>query len=114
MGDWPSIACSGINDLEKTHGMGEVLKRLGGHADQADLDMIRKEAKATDVGNPFFNETYVRWLYRVASLEYALCHQDNRYIAKSTVSNRSYNLLEHSGTAMFAYDIDLVREAIGA
>jgi len=75
---------------------------------------IRRGVGAQTFGVPYFNETYVRWFYRVIALEHNLCFKDQRYQVRSMTTNRSYNTLEHSSTSDLARDIDLLRAAIGA
>jgi pimeloyl-ACP methyl ester carboxylesterase len=114
---WPVVKCNGIDEVQAKSGIEEVLKRLDGNPDNNTWAMIQKIRSGPDsqtFGVPFFNETYVRWFYRVVALEHNICFHDQRYQMRSPVTNRSYNLLERMSTAELAYDIELVRGAIGA
>mmetsp|Transcript_66399 Transcript_66399/g.130891 ORF Transcript_66399/g.130891 Transcript_66399/m.130891 type:complete len:625 (+) Transcript_66399:85-1959(+) len=114
---WPEVDCTGINDLINKEGIEAAIKRLDGDEDDATkqdmLDAIRSGPDAQKFGFALHNETYVRWLYRIAALESNLCFHDPKYLV-SSAKNRSYNILEHTSTVDLAYDIELVREAIGA
>lgn len=114
---WPFVQCSGINDLKAKSGIKEVLARLDGNPDETTWPLIEEIMNGPGprtFGVPFFNETYVRWLYRVMALEHNLCFHDNRYQLRSPTTKRNYNLLLHSSTADLARDIEIFRRAIGA
>lgn len=114
---WPSVACSGIQNLVKDSGVQEVLRRLDGKPDMSSVPMLQEILEGPGpqtFGVPFFNETYVRWFYRLIALEHNLCFHDKKYQVRSPITNRSYNTLQHSSTADLAYDIELFRVAIGA
>lgn len=113
---WPTVKCNGIDKLEQEKGTEEVLKRLDGGSDTtwAMIQSVRKGPDAQTFGVPFFNETYVRWAYRVMALEHNLCFEDEQFKLYSPVTNRSYNTLNHLGTDDLAQDIEIVRTAIGA
>jgi len=67
----------------------------------------------TNEGIMAFNETYVRWFYRLLKLEHSLCYTAPRYKLTSP-SGREYNVLRFGGTIDLAQDIDQFRRAIGA
>lgn len=59
------------------------------------------------------NESFVRWYYRLVRLEHSLCFEAPRYKIQAP-NGRMYNTLQFAGTIDLAYDIDLLRQAIGA
>ncbi|CAE7725932.1 unnamed protein product [Symbiodinium sp. CCMP2456] len=60
-----------------------------------------------------FNETFVRWYYRLLKLEHGLCYNAPRFKLQSP-SGREYNALQFGGTMDLAQDIDQFRRAVGA
>merc|ERR1719253_1001759 len=64
-------------------------------------------------GNIFFNETYVRWFYRLAALEMNMCFHDPKFQLNIT-GNKTSNINNYAGTIDLARDIEVFREAIGA
>eukprot|EP00438_Fugacium_kawagutii_P017883 Skav216103 [mRNA] locus=scaffold2042:326400:331188:- [translate_table: standard] len=72
------------------------------------------EARTTPpTGMADYNETFIRWYYRMIKLEHSLCFQAKRYQLKAP-NGRNYNALLFGGTVDLAHDLDLVRRAIGA
>jgi len=59
------------------------------------------------------NESFVRWYYRLVKLEHSLCFEAERYKIKAP-NGRTYNALQFAGTVDLAYDLDILRRAIGA
>uniref|UniRef100_A0A7S1WIT9 AB hydrolase-1 domain-containing protein n=1 Tax=Alexandrium catenella TaxID=2925 RepID=A0A7S1WIT9_ALECA len=114
---WPETRCNGIDDLIAKRGVDEVMKRLGARPGQVawdTLDKIRQGADPQTFGVPFYNETYVRWLYRLVSLEQSLCFGDKKFLFRSPVNDRTYTTLVSVSTVDAAHDIELFRAAIGA
>lgn len=114
---WPTTRCNGIDDLIAKRGLDEVLKRLDGNPDRSMWDFLNKIRTGADpqtFGMVYYNETYVRWLYRLVALEQNLCFNDPSHLVYSRATNRSYHLLLATSTVDLAYDIELVRKAIGA
>eukprot|EP00438_Fugacium_kawagutii_P015460 Skav202290 [mRNA] locus=scaffold3364:49860:51839:+ [translate_table: standard] len=60
-----------------------------------------------------YNESFIRWYYRMIKLEHSLCFQAKRYQLKAP-NGRNYNALLFGGTVDLAHDLDLFRRAIGA
>eukprot|EP00438_Fugacium_kawagutii_P028533 Skav222530 [mRNA] locus=scaffold2875:91541:93488:+ [translate_table: standard] len=60
-----------------------------------------------------YNESFIRWYYRMMKLEHSLCFQAKRYQLKAP-SGRNYNALLFGGTVDLVHDLDLFRRAIGA
>merc|ERR1719282_232778 len=112
---WPRVECNGIDNLEREQGTDAVLKRLGDDLNNWTLvQSIRAGPRPEDFGVPYFNETYIRWAYRVMALESNLCFNDPKFKLYAPKTNRSYNTLNFCGTVDLAHDIELFREAIGA
>jgi pimeloyl-ACP methyl ester carboxylesterase len=64
-------------------------------------------------GVSYMNETYVRWHYRLVSLEQNLCVSSLRF-RRTSPSGRVFNTLAFAGTGELAKDIELFRRAISA
>lgn len=114
---WPETRCHGIDDLLAERGVDEVLKRLDGNPDRSMWDLlnqIRTGADPQTFGVPFYNETYARWLYRLVSLEQTLCFNDPGHRVQSGPHDRSWNLLEGTSTVDLAFDVEVLRRAVGA
>lgn len=115
---WPRVDCGGsIDALVNKSGVATVLELMEGGADEATWQSTIRpamEGPPPDLfGVPFYNETYVRWLYRTIKLELNLCYHEDRFSIVSA-ANRSYNMLNYVGTENLAYDIEIFRKAIGA
>lgn len=67
----------------------------------------------TESGIMAFNETLVRWYYRLMKLEFSYCYEAARFKLQSP-SGREYNALQFGGTMDLVQDIDLFRRAVGA
>merc|ERR1719272_2413467 len=76
------------------------------------IQKIRSGPDAQTFGNPYFNETYVRWVYRVLALEMNICYHDPMFQLNTT--SGSFNINDYAGTSYLARDIEVFREAIGA
>merc|ERR1719272_335766 len=115
---WPEFDCGDkIGELAARSGVEAVLELMDGEASVATWNSTIKhvlDGPAADIfGNPFYNETFVRWFYRTSKLQLHLCYHDDKY-STMTVAGRSYNLLDYMGTENLAYDIETFRKAIGA
>jgi pimeloyl-ACP methyl ester carboxylesterase len=112
---WPEVSCSGIDHLLRNDSKDEIMKRLGGDLSSWSMvESIRGGPGAEEFGNPYYNETYVRWAYRLVALESNLCFEDPKFKLYATRTNRSYNTLNYCGTNDLAHDIEVFRQAIGA
>jgi len=68
---------------------------------------------STQFGIMAFNESYVRWFYRLQRLALSLCYNAPRFKLKAP-SGREYNALQFGGSVDLAQDIEQFRHAIGA
>ncbi|CAE7455216.1 caeA [Symbiodinium natans] len=67
----------------------------------------------TESGIMAYNETLVRWYYRLMKLEFSYCYEAARFKLQSP-SGREYNALQFGGTMDLVQDIDQFRRAVGA
>ncbi|CAE7664932.1 caeA, partial [Symbiodinium necroappetens] len=97
---------------------------MGGNNDTSEslvnesMDYIVKILRTPDMtqtesGIMAFNETLVRWYYRLMKLEFSYCYEAARFKLQSP-SGREYNALQFGGTMDLVQDIDLFRRAVGA
>jgi len=109
---WPAVQCPYISPTP------DLLQRLGvDKEDKETLKMLGDIMQGPDIqtfGFPYYNETYVRWAYRLNALLQNLCFHSEQFQLRSPTTNRSYNTLEHTSTSDLARDIEMFRRAIGA
>ncbi|CAE7027844.1 caeA [Symbiodinium sp. CCMP2456] len=97
---------------------------MGGNNDTSErlvsesMDYIVKILRTPDMtqtesGIMAFNETLVRWYYRLMKLEFSYCYEAARFKLQSP-SGREYNALQFGGTMDLVQDIDVFRRAVGA
>jgi len=116
---FPTMYC---NEIKHTYlSTPKKLMQMLGPADNISADeAFRTYVRPIwDTGNlPFtdmatFNESFVRWYYRLVKLEHSLCMEAERYKLKAP-NGRIYNSLLFAGTVDLAHDLNLLRSAIGA
>mmetsp|Transcript_69345 Transcript_69345/g.162964 ORF Transcript_69345/g.162964 Transcript_69345/m.162964 type:complete len:647 (-) Transcript_69345:262-2202(-) len=119
---FPEVACPDLTEALATLNEEEqatfLTERLGGTAAdvQAFALPLLKEGglgASTQFGIMAFNESYVRWFYRLQKLELSLCYNAPRFKLKAP-SGRKYNALQFGGSVDLAKDIEQFRRAVGA
>jgi len=122
IGPFPAVTCpdlaevlATLNDQEKA---AFLTQRLGGTADDVKAYALpvlseRGLGHSSTFGIMVFNESYVRWFYRLQKLELSLCYNAPRFKLKAP-SGRKYNALQFGGSVDLAKDIEQFRRAVGA
>ncbi|CAE7411455.1 tilS [Symbiodinium natans] len=118
---FPEFQCSEL--MKSGLGFDQIAQlMLGADASESDIEEAKEYVYTilavgglteTDSGILAYNETYVRWFYRLIKLEHSLCYIAPRFKLKSP-SGREYNALQFGGTIDLVQDIDLFRRAVGA
>eukprot|EP00931_Biecheleriopsis_adriatica_P120390 TRINITY_DN95511_c0_g1_i1.p1 TRINITY_DN95511_c0_g1~~TRINITY_DN95511_c0_g1_i1.p1 ORF type:complete len:673 (-),score=121.57 TRINITY_DN95511_c0_g1_i1:226-2244(-) len=117
---FPRVFCDEM--LAGKYTKAELTKMLGGlNNDDTDAwetyikPILDKQDIPVDanVGVGAYDESYVRWFYRLVKLEHSLCYNADRYQLTGP-SGRQYQVLRFAGTEDLVQDIDIFRQAVGA